>query len=146
MKRILFIIVAVMVGGMSANAQEGLDVAAFFTEAYTSNPKVTMVSFSGERLESRGMAKYKSISVTDDSALSDKIARAVGKDGSRSESKEVSYKDGMLYFGFYFMGGTGKERRYLLYLDRRAVGKDKTTLIYIEGNLDMASVKRLIKR
>lgn len=130
---------------LQMKAQEGLNVAPFFSETYISDPNVTLVTFSGSQLESRGLTKYKSISVVDDAGLSDKIAKAVSRDGSRSQSKEVKYKDGVLYFGFYSMGGKGRHRRYLLFLNRRPTGKEKTTLIYMEGDLDAASVKRMIK-
>lgn len=145
MKRVLITLVVTVASFLPLKAQEGLNVAPFFTEAYISDPDVTLVTFSGSQLESRGMTKYKSISVADDAPLADKIARAVSKDGSAAQSKEVKYKNGMLYFGFYSMGGKGKHRRYLLYLNRRATGKEKTTLIYIEGDLDAAAVKRIIK-
>lgn len=145
MKRVLITLVVTVACFLPLKAQEGLNVAPFFTEAYISDPDVTLVTFSGSQLESRGMTKYKSISVADDAPLADKIARAVSKDGSAAQSKEVKYKNGMLYFGFYSMGGKGKHRRYLLYLNRRATGKEKTTLIYIEGDLDAAAVKRIIK-
>ncbi len=145
MKRFLITLMVVAACFLRMQAQEGLNVAPFFTETYISDPNVTLVTFSGSQLDSRGLTKYKSISVADDAVLADKIARAVGKDGSAAQSKEVKYKDGMLYFGFYSMGGKGKHRRYLLYLNRRPTGKEKTTLIYIEGDLDAASVKRMIK-
>ena len=109
----------------AAMAQEGLNVAEFFSDAYTGNPKVTLVSMSYDKVEKNGMRKYRSISV---------------------ESKEVSYREGQLYFGFYSMGGKRSARRYLLYLNRRPKGKEKTTLIFIEGNLSDAEVKRMINK
>ncbi|MDE6279320.1 MAG: hypothetical protein K2M05_05045, partial [Paramuribaculum sp.] len=60
-------------------------------------------------------------------------------------TKEVSYKNGQLYFGFYAMGGSENRKRYLFYLNRRAIGKRKSTLIYIEGNLSESEVKALIE-
>lgn len=134
-----------LLGTISGYAQEGLNVAPFFSDAYASNPKVTMISYSGNQLASRGLTMYKSISVTDDAALADKIARAVAKDGSRAESKEVSYRAGQLYLGFYFLGGRGANRKYMLYLNRRPAGREKTTLIYMEGDLDAAAVKSMMK-
>lgn len=135
----------IMAGWMQASAQAGLNVAPFFTESYASNPDVTMVSYSGEDLEAKGISKYKSIAVADNKALSDKIYKAVAKDGSLARSKEVVYKEGILYFGFYSMGGKGRHRKYLLYLNRRPTGKEKTTLIYIEGDLDAETVKKMLK-
>ena len=130
----------------SAEAQDGLNVAPFFSDTYAASPNVTIVAMTGDQLKWEGLRKYKSISVSDDVALADKIRQAVSKDGALAKSKEVSYSDGQLYFGFYSMGGKKIQRRYLLYLNRRPKGKEKTTLIYIEGDLDEKTVKSLIKQ
>lgn len=133
-----------MTVSLTVSAQDGYAVAPFFGERYSSNSNVSMVSLSGSQIKMKGLTKYKSMSVTGDAALSDKIAAAVGKDGSRAKSKEVSYKGGKLYFGFYLLKG-GPNKRYLLFLDRRPLGKDKTTLIYLEGTLDPEEVKEMLK-
>ena len=125
MRRIVLCMVVGVATVFAAMAQEGLNVAEFFSDAYTGNPKVTLVSMSYDKVEKNGMRKYRSISV---------------------ESKEVSYREGQLYFGFYSMGGKRSARRYLLYLNRRPKGKEKTTLIFIEGNLSDAEVKRMINK
>lgn len=39
----------------AAMAQEGLNVAEFFSDAYTGNPKVTLVSMSYDKVEKNGM-------------------------------------------------------------------------------------------
>ena len=88
----------------------------------------------------------KSLSVTDNSSLADKINRAVTKDGAKAASKKVSYKDGQLYVGFYSLGGKGEHRRYLFYLNRRPVGEEKITLIFLEGNMDSNSIMELINK
>ena len=72
------------------------------------------------------------------------MARAVRKDGANAEFKETSFKDGRLYFGFYGLGGEGKHRKYLFFLDLRAKGKSKTTLIYIKADLTPEQVKKMI--
>lgn len=144
MKRILFFILFT-VTSLGVFAQKGLSVADFFTDTYASNPDVTMISLSGNQIHADGLKIYKSLSVSGNKEIADKVAEAVRKDGSRAKSKEVSYNNGQLYFGFYFLGGSGTERQYLLFLDRRAMGKDKTTIIYIKGDMDTEGIKKLIK-
>lgn len=144
MRRLIAIFTVVMLYSL-AYGQSGLNVAPFFDGNYASNPKVTMISMTGNQLGVQGMRVYKSISVTDDTELADKIGNAVAKDGVHAVAKDVSYKKGVLYYGFYSLGGEGISRRYLLYLNRRPTGKEKTTLIFIEGNLDVEAVKRMIK-
>ena len=78
-----------------------LNVAPFFKEDFARNSSVTMIAFSGEQTDWKGLTIYKSVSVTGDPAKADEIARNVGKDGAKAEFKETSFKDGRLYFGFY---------------------------------------------
>ena len=99
MKRITLTFILMILGSASILAQRGLNIYPFFTSEYTSNPKVTVVSLSGKQLEDRGLEKYKSISITDDTALADKLSQAVIKDGCKAVEKDVSYRGGQLYFG-----------------------------------------------
>lgn len=125
-------------------AQEGLHVAPYLSDDFSGGPNVTIVKISGERLKDLGMRKYKSISESGDPDLGANLLRCVTKDGSTAVSKEVSYKKGQLYYGFYFLGGKNYRRKYLLYLNLRAVGKQKSTLIFIEGDLSENEVKDMI--
>ncbi len=129
----------------SSFAQDDLNIAQFFTDSYGKMGDVTLVSVSSDSREKGAVKIYKSISVVNNSELSDKIARAVSKDGTSAKNKEVSYRDGELYFGFYSMGGKQTSRKYILFLNKRPKGVEKTTLIFIEGNLDEKEVKSLIK-
>lgn len=130
----------------SAASGKGLNVDSFFTEDFAQNPAVTMVAFSGDQTDWKGLSVYKSVSVAGDSENADAIARAVKKDGARAEFKETSFREGKLYFGFYGLGGEGRHRRYLFYLDSRPKGKDKVTLVYIEGDWSADEVKKMITK
>ena len=65
---------------------------------------------------------------------------------SEKKLTSLSYRGGDLYFGLYSMGGKGAGRRYLIFLNRRPAGQEKTILVYIEGNISEETVKKLIKR
>lgn len=130
---------------IQAYAQNGLNIAPFFSPEYTARPEVTMLSLKGDKLHERNLTCYRSISVEGNPAVADKITAAVLKDGADARSKEVSYKKGELYFGFYFLGGSDWHRRYILYLNRRPAGKEKVTLIFIEGNVGENTVKNMIR-
>ena len=128
-----------------ASAQDkSLNVARFFTEEIASLPSVTLVRITGDHAKWKDFERYASISVKGDDALADRLAAAVKKDGANAESKETSYRNGRLYFGFYSLGSKNDERRYLFYLDRRPAGGDKTTLIFISGDLSPEDVKKII--
>lgn len=125
---------------------EGLNIHPFFKEEFAKNPAVTMVSVSGRQSGWKGLTSYRSVSISGDDAKADEMARAVRKDGAKAELKETSFKGGHLYFGFYGLGGVGPNRRYLFFLDLRAQGKSKTTLVYIEGDWTPDQVKKLITK
>ena len=146
MKKTFFCLLLIMFTIFPSMAQDGLNVAQFFSDRYAEQSNVTLVNMSYDKNKQGGLKIYKSISVSDNPSLADKIKRAVTKDGVNAVSKEVSYREGDLYFGFYSMGGKKASRRYLLYLNRRPKGIEKTTLIYIEGELDERAVKSMIKQ
>lgn len=143
MTRWITLILLCVAATVSVRAQEGLEVAPFFSDAYASNGKVTMVTMSGDQLGGSGISRFRSISVSGDPELSDMIEKAVRKDGISAGYKETSYKEGKLHFGFYSLGGKGARRRYLLYLNRTQ-GSGKTTLVYIRGDLSPEEVKKMI--
>lgn len=123
---------------------DNLNIAPFLKEDFARNPAVTMVSMSGRQSDWKGLTSYRSVSVTSDDQQADAMARAVRKDGAKAEFKETTFKDGRLYFGFYWLGGKGRHRRYLFFLDLRPKGKSKTTLIYIEADLTPEQVKQMV--
>lgn len=130
---------------MEVNAEE-LNIAPFLKEDFARNPAVTMVSMSGKQSDWKGLTSYRSVSISGDDTQADAMARAVRKDGVKAEFKETTFKDGRLYFGFYGLGGEGRHRRYLFFLDMRPKGKSKTTLIDIEADLTPEQVKQMIKK
>lgn len=144
--RLLVLTIMTLFATTTAEAFDGLNVAKFLKEDHASRPNVTMVSISGTQKKWPGLSSYRSFSVKDDNALADAIAAAVMKDGAKATSKETSYKEGKLYFGFYFLGGEGKNRQYLFFLDSRPKGADKTTFIYIRGDWDADQVKKMITK
>lgn len=144
MRRWMALLILCVGSVVSMWAQEGLEVARFFTDEYTSNSKVTMVSMSGDQLDGTGLRKFRSVSVCGDEVLFDRIEKAVRKDGAKADYKETSFKDGKLHFGFYSLGGKENARRYILYLNRRSDSGAKTTLVYIQGNLSPEEVKKII--
>lgn len=145
MRKLLVIIAILLLSVTGVSAQNGLNVAPYLSGKFTDNSGVTYVNLSGNQLSVSGLTVYKSFSETADDKLAADILNAVVKDGASAQTKEVSYKNGQLYFGFYALGGSGKTKRYLFYLNRRAIGKRKSTLIYIEGNLSESEVKALIE-
>ena len=123
---------------------EDLNVAPFLREDFAKNPAVTMVSMSGKQSDWKGLTSYRSVSVSGDETQADAISRAVRKDGTKAELKETTFKNGHLYYGFYWLGGEGRHRKYLFYLDLRPKGKSKTTLVLIEADMTPEQVKQMV--
>lgn len=148
MNRIKFFLLLILLicAYMPLSAQSGLNVAPFFSESYSKSPGVVILSMSGMEEEKYKIDVYKSITVSDNLPLSEKISKAISKDGTRARRKDVKYKGGELYYGIYFMGGRGSERKYLLYLNRIPLGERKTTLIYIKADMSFDAVKEMIRR
>ena len=146
MKRFILILAMLSSCVLGAHAQKGLNVAQYFSDNYRNDKTVTMVEVvTGNNRKMPGIDCYRSITVLGNEALSEDLEKSVKKDGALSKSKEVIYKKGKLYFGMYFMGGEERHRRYLYFLNQKAVGKDKTMLIFIEGDISEDMAKSLIK-
>lgn len=131
-------------GTVPAMSQSGLNVESFFSKEMSKDKSITLVSYEDNGIGNKELVKYKSVTIDGNQSLSDLLMESVMKDAANAKAKEISYKKGELYFGFYSMGGKGKHRRYLLFLNRRPVGKEKTTLIYIEGDMNETDVKELM--
>lgn len=145
--RIMALIVMVIFGlTVSAVRAEESNIAPFLKENFAKNPAVTMVSMSGSQSDWKGLTSYRSVSISGDDENADAMASAVRKDGAKAEFKETTFKDGHLYFGFYGLGGEGRHRRYLFFLDLRPKGKSKTTLILIEGDWTPEQVKEMLTK
>lgn len=149
MKQLIIILLFAALSLPMANAQQGMAIEQFFNEGIPHAPdaKVSAVSITGRQLESQGnLSVYRSVSVTGDSELIMKIERAVTRDGTKAESREVSLKDGRLYFGFYTMPPLENENRYIFYLNSTLSGGKKATLIFLQGKASPYEIRKMIKR
>lgn len=145
MKKLIIITLLAVLTSVAGYARSKLNIDTFFDNETISQNGVTMISYHDWQISGHKLKEYKSVTISGNKTLADRLLAAVKKDGANAESKETSYKGGNLYFGFYSMGGTGNHRRYLLYLNRRPAGEEKSTLIYIEGDVDTGFIRNLLK-
>lgn len=143
---IILLLIIISSSALMSVSAKVLNIDSFFKEDFAKNASVTMVSVSGNQSDWKGLTSYRSVSVKDDDSKADAMARAVGKDGAKADFKETSFKGGRLYFGFYGLGGEGRHRKYLFFLDLRPKGTSKTTLVYIEGDWTPDEVKQMITK
>jgi hypothetical protein len=77
------------------------------------------------------------------------IENLVVKDGAQAVDKEVEYRNGQLYYGFYTMKKMKSDNRYIFYLNQnlaRKSPKNAVTLIYMEGRASANEIKKLIRK
>lgn len=155
MKRITIIILTCLLTSMMATAQKGLNINGLFEGKFSlfegkfkKSAGVTEVIVTGEKANEIGLTVYHSLSVTD-KGRAELIESMVTKDGVQAIDKEVEYRNGQLYYGFYTMKKNKRNNRYIFFLNQnlaRKAPKNLVTLIYMEGPADSERIKKLIRK
>ncbi len=131
-----------------AQAQAGLNINSLFDGRYKHSKNATEIVVTGIKAKAIGLDVYHSISVTDMTHVP-AILKALTADGVKSLSKEVEFRSGKLYYGYYVLPRHGGNNRYIFYLNQSLARKqpiDKVTLIYMEGDVSSAHIKKLIRQ
>lgn len=156
MKRIIIIFIGLFIA-IAARAQQGLNINSLFNENLITEGWVTQelndkteIIVTGNKAKELGLNTYHSISVTG-KAKSDRTAieRLVIKDGAQALDKDVEYRNGQLYYGFYTLKPNKKNKRYIFYLNQNLANKSPknvVTVIYMEGKKSPKEVKKLIRK
>lgn len=145
MKRLIILTLLAVLSSVAVYARSNLYIDSFFENEIISQSGVSMISYHDWKIGGHKLKEYRSVTISGNKQLSERLRIAVTKDGANSVSKETSYKEGELYFGFYYLGGAEKRQRYILYLNRRPAGEEKSTLIYLEGDVDTRFVRDMLK-
>jgi len=140
---------ACLLTSMAAMAQEGLNINRLFDGRFKKATGATEIIVTGHQAREIGLTVYHSLSVTD-MGQAELIESLVAKDGARAIDKEVEYRNGQLYYGFYSMKKKKRENnRYIFYLNQnlaRKSPKNTVTLIYMEGSANAEKIKKLIRK
>ncbi len=145
---IIIALVIVLVTSVSASAQKGLNIASLLGGNLGKQEGNTEIVVTGDRAASVKLDVYHSLSTSHMSQVA-AIERAVTADGAQAVTKEVEYRNGKLYYGFYVMQRRNGKGRFIFYLNQslaREHPQDKVTLIYMEGDVGRQWVKSLIKQ
>lgn len=148
MKRITIIILTCLLTTMAAMAQKGLNINRLFDGRYKKAPGATEIIVTGSQAREIGLSIYHSVSVTD-KTQAEIIENLVVKDGVQAIDKEVEYRNGQLYYGFYTMSKQKSSNRYIFFLNQnlaRKSPKSIVTLIYMEGRANANKIKKLIRK
>ncbi|WP_276865202.1 DUF6108 family protein [Mediterranea massiliensis] len=137
-RRLVSIVLLTLCFGLSAYAQEGLQIATLF-EKYKNEKNVTYVELNGSILRSYRMTAYKSLVFEEVTPYKKEIMQCLKQaiDTYQVQKTQEVNESGELLSAYYRLSRVtrkGKKvNRYILY----KVGKQqKATLVYIEGPLD----------
>ncbi|MBQ3731131.1 MAG: hypothetical protein II905_05235 [Muribaculaceae bacterium] len=148
MKRITIIILTCLLTSMAAMAQKGLNINRLFDGRFKKATGATEIIVTGYQAREIGLTIYHSLSVTD-KGQAELVEGLVIKDGSQAVDKEVEYRNGQLYYGFYTLKKIKGENRYIFYLNQNLARKSPkavVTLIYMEGEASADKIKKLIRK
>ena len=148
MKQFIIIILTCLMASSTAVAQNGLNINSLFDGRFKKATGATEIIVTGSRANEIGLKVYHSLSVTDE-IQAELIESHVKKDGVQAVDKEVEYRNGQLYYGFYTMKPVKGNKRYIFFLNQnlaRKSPKKVVTLIYMEGNATPEQIKKLIRK
>ena len=136
---ILFLILTNFCMSFSTQAQAVLTIF----KKYGNEQGVTMLEASRELTKEYKIKTFKSIIFDDGAKALPEIRRAINRDKEGALHIKESTKDGLLTSGYYHLPTEkAKLNRYLIF----KVGKEnKTTLIYVEGELTPDELVELLK-
>lgn len=141
MKKIFTLLMFVVMASAAAFAQDNLNISALFDGRYHDDARVAETMIKGSSLSEYQLSLYHSLTVTDAPELAAEIESLVVKDARDAVDREVAYRDGGLYYGFYELS----RGKYLFFLNRYIVGGNKLVVIYLEGVASKSKIKQMLK-
>jgi len=136
---IIFLIFSFFCMSFSTQAQEVLSIF----KKYGYNEGVTLLETSREVMKSYKIKNFKSIIFDDGSKALPEIRSAIGKDKVGALHIKESTRDGLLTSGYYRLAPEKThQNRYLIF---KVGDKNKTTLIYVEGELTPEELVELLQ-
>ena len=157
MKRCIIILTSCLLISIAAAAQAGLNINRLFNKNLHTTEWVTQelngrteIIVTGSKAKEIGLTTYHSLSVSDGTKTErESIEALVLKDGAHAVSKDVEYRDGQLYYGFFTLKPVKRTQRYIFYLNQnlaRKAPKNTITVIYMDGKKSPEEVKKLIRK
>ena len=149
MKRYTLLLLIIMAAAMipaEISAQGGLNIGQAFTPRFRDLKGTTETLIVKDRLRNVNLEKYHSLSISGHPETGKELEAMVTADGRTAVSKEVRYKGGHLYYGFYQLPSIKHSvRRYIIYLNGHLAGDPKIILLYLEGSATPEQVKKMLK-
>lgn len=145
MKHLVTLLMLWAIGASATLAQEKLNIGALFDGRYHGDARASETMIEGDKLSKYSLTLYRSLTLTDMPEAAATIEPLVTRDASKAVDREVSYRDGGLYYGFYQLKPRGPKNCYLFYLNQNRNGGNKIILIYLEGTASRDKIKKMLK-
>lgn len=157
MKRIIIILLTGLLTASAAMAQEGLNINKLFdknlkTDEWVTHELngITEIIVTGKKAKEMGLSTYHSVSIKSGTKQErEPFEKLVLKDGAQALDKDVEYRNGQLYYGFFTLKPNKHNKRYIFYLNQNLAKKSPkniVTVIYMEGKKSPEEVKKLIRK
>lgn len=144
MKKLLLFITLMFCSVGSIVAQEALQINSLFDGKYTDNPNATEIMMQGGKLSDYNLSDYHSVTIVNDKSDISQIERIIRHDGSNALEREVTYRNGGIYFAFYQLPKQNKLNRYIFYLNSYRNGGNKIMIVYLSGKASPKEIKSFI--
>ena len=145
MKRIL-IIAILTVCAAAAWAAEPPASLGILNSHYSADPGVSKTIVTGKSLKRYNLEESRGLTLADKPEKAEAIEKAVAHDARNANDREISYRDGKIYYAFLTLKPKDDKNRYLFYLNQHLAGGNKIILIYMSGKADSESIKKMIKK
>lgn len=140
MKRLLLIII-LFTSFFSAGAQTELRINELFDGEFVDDPRATEIVQQGGSLTDYKLSQYHSLTVADAPELATRFETLLRADGRKATDREVTYRNGGIYFAFYQLPPADKLNRYIFYLNSNRAAGNKIMLIYMAGKASASEIK-----
>lgn len=145
MKRFLITLILMLVMLPAVWAQEELAIGAFFDKKYTRRTGAKEVMVKNHKVGERKMTLFRSLNVPltdEESRLAEQL---VQQDGAQALDRELATKGGRTCYAFFRLPDAKNGiHRYIFYRNQALFAGNKpiTNIIYIEGTVTMADLRR----
>lgn len=148
MKRIYLTLFTLMLV-LSIQAQEGLQINAFFDKEYQRRENATEVLVKGKKLKPYNLTLFRSITLKNAPDEAIKIEQCLLKDAEQAvETIGANFAD-RLYYGFYCLPPHNNDKyRYIFYRNlsaKKDIQRDEVTLVYMEGYATLDEIEKMFK-
>ena len=146
MKRLLAII-AILLAGVSAKAQEGLFVEDLFNGDIISYKMMKRAFIHGSQLKPYKLDTYKSLSFTVDESMLHTVEVLVLRDAYDAVDKQMDYVGEHLSYALVSLPQSGVEaNRYLCYQAKEIKGLWDVTVVYLRGSATLEDLNNMFNK